>query len=136
MRAKLTIGILLFLVALFFFSYYVIQSGQRDAYTVLYFSNPTQPLLYDVDSKIIAFNFTVANHEYSPKKYTYKIKVLSSENIGLAYKEGNIELGHEKNVTVSEVLSVAKNPVGGKLYVELYINNSTEPYRAIWQWIR
>jgi hypothetical protein len=134
MRAKLIIGV--FLVALFLLSYHVINLGQREAYTVLYFSDPVRPLLYDAESKTIAFNFTIENHEYSLRDYTYRIKLLSAEGVELAFKEGEVELRHGENATLSEELMIAENPLGGKLYVELYVNTSKEPYRSIWQRIR
>lgn len=133
---KLIIGVLILLIALFYFSYHIIESGQRDAYTVLYFYEPTQQIFYDNETKLIAFNFTIANNEYKQVRYEYRAGVLALDGNDLAYKEGYIELPHGENATITESLSPSKNPVGGKLYVQLYTNNSSEPYRAIWQRIK
>jgi uncharacterized membrane protein len=130
------IAVVTFLAVISTLSYWAIQSGQRDAYTVLYFTNPLRPILYDASSNTLIVNFTVENHENRDSTYTYVIRIFSSENIELASKDGDVKLGREENVTVSDVLSIAKNPVGGKLYVELYLNTTKEPYRMIWQRIR
>lgn len=130
---KLWLGLVFLLGVLFAVTYFIIQEGQREAFTVLYFSDPAKPLHFDSESKDIFVNFTVENHEYVDMDYIYKVSIKSDGGGILASRDGRLVLEHGENVTISEKLPYKDSLIGGKLYVELYVNNSKNAYRAIWQ---
>ena len=129
---RLWLGLVLLLGGLFAVTYIVIQEGQREAFTVLYFSDPVEPVLVDWGNKALYVNFTVENHEYRDIDYLYRVSLRSADEGVLAVREGEVGLGHGENITVSEVLPL-NDTRGERLYVELFLNNTGDAYRTIWQ---
>lgn len=132
---RLWLGLVFILGGLFAVAYFIIQEGQKEAFTVLYFSDPENPLHFDRESKDIFVNFTVENHEYADMNYIYKVSIKSDDGGILASRDGRLVLAHGENVSISERLPYKDSLIGGKLYVELYVNNTNtdNPYRTIWQ---
>jgi predicted nucleotidyltransferase component of viral defense system len=117
-------------------SYVIIQEGQKEAFTVLYFSDPANPILYDSVNKTLFVNFTVENHEYKGMDYLYRLTILSVNGSVLVQRNGGVELERGKNVAVSEKLPFNNMSRGGRLYVELFLNGTNTSYRKIWQRIK
>jgi hypothetical protein len=122
--------ILLFLAIIFALSYFVIQSGQQDAYTMLYFSNPLEPLIYNASENSIAVNFTVENYENQKLLYIYKVSAFyknKSRDV-----EGKIILGDNETAAISEKIILEKFNGNIKIYVKLYREGMAGTYRQIW----
>jgi predicted nucleotidyltransferase component of viral defense system len=132
-RYKLWLGVVFFLGGLFAVTYYVIQEGQREAFTALYFSDPLRPIYFDRESNALLVNFTVENQEYRDMAYIYRVSVQMREGDVLVLRGGELGLGHGENVTVAERIPFNGSYIDGKLYVMLYLNDTGEAYRTIWQ---
>ena len=130
---KLWIGIVFLLGGLLAVAYFIIQEGQKESFTVLYFSDPTNPVHFDMESKTVYVNFTVENHEYRDMNYSYKASIRSQDGGVLAFKNGEIVLADGENVTISERLPLNDTLLGSRLYVELFLNNTADAYRGVWQ---
>jgi DNA polymerase sigma len=115
------------LVIIFMLSYYVIQEGQKDTYTVLYFSNPVEPLSYSTPDNTIKVNFIIENHEDMNLKYIYAVLVDESE---VARKD--ITVKNNEIVAISEDVEIKEFRQGLKVSVQLYREDFGGVYRQIW----
>ena len=124
---KFQVSVVAFLVIVFAFSYYIIQSGQQDPHTVLYFSNPTEPVVYNYPAKTIV-NFKVENHENRDMKYTYLIKINEFEMI-----KKEITLKSDDAVSFSEDITT-RVPSSDTINVsvQLHKEGTNGIYRQIW----
>lgn len=121
----------LFLVIIFALSYYIIQEGQRDTYTVLYFSNPVEPLSYSVSDNTIKVNFIIENHERRDVTYTYLV-VLDQDKGTIKKIKSEIVLRSGEIRTISEIFAGIDSKKTSKVATELFIEGSNESYRRIW----
>lgn len=117
----------IFLVIVFTFSYYVIQEGQKDTYTVLYFSNPIEPIVYSDPENTIKVNFTIENHEDEDLKYIYAVLV---DDLMIVRKD--ITVKNTETAVISEDVAIEEFRQGLKVSVQLYRGESNETYRQIW----
>lgn len=118
------------IIGVFASAYSVIHSGQRDAYTVLYFSNPAQPFYYNASGKSLLVNFTLENHEGREVSYVYHVTLFQGEETRRV--EAGIALQDGETRTVSQVFQEVDASKPLKVAVELYLKGSNESYRRIW----
>lgn len=116
----------LLLVIILATSYYLIKEGQEDSYTVLYFSNPVEPLSYSESEKIIKVNFLVENQENTDLKYVYTILV---DDLELAREDVTVK--NNEKVVISEDVYIEEFGEGPRVSVHLYKEGINEPYRNI-----
>lgn len=124
---KFYAGVLVFLMVVFALSYYVIQSGQQDTYTVLYFSNATDPLVYNASENTLVVNFTIENHEGQDLMYAYVIELNDSEVV-----KKDIILRNNEIAVISESISIEERYDGLNVSVQLYKEGFNGTYRHIW----
>lgn len=124
---KFFLAIGIFLVIIFALSYYIIQEGQNDTYTVLYFSNPIEPLSYSASDNIIKVNFLIENHENKDLKYTYAVMV---DDLGVVRKD--ITVKNNEIAAISEDVAVEEIGKGLKVSVQLYRGDIEGVYRQVW----
>lgn len=124
---KFYVAVVAFLAIIFVLSYFVIQSGQQDTYTVLYFSDPIEPLVYNAPEKTLTVNFTIENHENQDLKYTYAIKLGDSGVV-----EQDITLKEDETAVILEDIDVGEVRGNMKVSVQLYKEGFDEIYRQIW----
>lgn len=124
---KFYAGVLVFLMVVFALSYYVIQAGQQDTYTVLYFSNATDPLVYNASENTLVVNFTIENHEGQDLMYAYVIELNDSEVV-----KKDIILRNNEIAVISESISIEERYDGLNVSVQLYKEGFNGTYRHIW----
>lgn len=124
---KFYAAVVAFLAIIFAVSYFVIQSGQQDTYTVLYFSDPIEPLSYNPSKNTLTVNFTIENHEGQDLKYTYALKLDDSEMI-----KKDIALKSNETAVISEYIAVEKVYKSLNVSVQLYKEGFNGTYRQIW----
>ncbi len=127
---KFQASIAAFLVIFFALSYFIIQAGQEDSYTVLYFSNPIEPVVYNYPTETFV-NFTVENHENRDMKYAYLIKINDFEMV-----KKDITLKDSDTVSFSEKITTRGPSETINVSVQLYKKGNNEIYRQIWYQIR
>jgi hypothetical protein len=124
-KIYVVIGAFLLITAMV--SYYVIKSGQEDAYTALYFSNPIEPLIYSESEKIIKVNFLIENHEGRDSSYAYVVVLDDREVIRKDATVKNSEI-----ISISEDISIGEVREGPVVSVQLYKEGLDGIYRQIW----
>lgn len=124
---KFQVSVATFLLVVFALSYYIIQSGQEDSYTVLYFSNPTEPIVYSPDSNTLLVDFIIENHENQDMSYTYSINVNDSEMV-----KKDVTLKSDDAVSFSEDVITKELGETINISVQLHKKGRNEIYRQIW----
>jgi len=124
---KFYMAVGIFLVIILAMSYYIIQEGQKDSYTVLYFSNPIEPLIYSDTEKKVSVNFTIENHEYMDLEYIYAIMVGDLEIV-----RKDITVKNNEIAAISEDVAIEEFRQGQKVSVQLYREGFEGVYRRIW----
>jgi len=108
--------------------YFVVKEGQEDNYTILYFSNPVEPIVYTADNSL-AFNFTIENHEGRPMNYTYSVYLYNSTK---SFKRGSVFLNDNQSITISQKIQVSNYSAGIQIFVDIFQDGKNSVYRRIW----
>lgn len=131
--------VIVFLAIVFVFSYAIIQSGQRDSYTMLYFTNPLEPIVYKAPDSTLMVDFTVENHEEATVDYQYLIRLVYHDQIAANTKsnyKGKITLNDGERLNISEKI-VIEVPPGDRIKVLIELNRGgiNETYRSLRYWV-
>ena len=127
---KFYAAIAAFLAIILALSYFVIQSGQQDAYTMLYFSNPIEPLVYNASENTITVNFTIENHENQAYDYAYSISLIQNYTEVVSRKD-KISLKNDEIYNISESFNIADYH-DLRVEIKLYREGINGTYRSIW----
>ncbi len=131
--------VIVFLVLVSVFSYAILQSGQRDSYTVFYFTNPLEPVVYTASDSTLIIDFTVENHEKATIDYQYLIRLVYYDQTAVNTKsnyKGKITLNDGERLDISEKI-VIEVPPGDRIKVLIELNRGgiNETYRSLRYWV-
>lgn len=128
-------AVVAFLAIIFALSYWVIQSGQQDTYTMLYFSNPLNPLMYNASENILTLNFTIENHENRQFSYRYDVSLLYEGSAGQVQHtvNGEVFLNKDEVARISKKIGIGEIEGNSlKVSIQVYKEEVNETYRSIW----